>query len=40
MTRLLPVGVSAIEGEVKKGESVKILNHDSKRIGLGLTQYA
>jgi len=40
VTSLLPVGVIAIEGEFKKGDIVKILDHDGKGIGLGLAQYA
>ncbi len=39
VTSLLPVGVIAIEGEFKKGDIVKILDYNSKGIGLGVAQY-
>ena len=36
---LLPVGISRIEGEFKKGDLITIYNENGKQIGLGIAQY-
>ena len=36
---LLPVGITKIEGDFKKGDIVRIRNEQDKDIGFGLTQY-
>jgi glutamate 5-kinase len=40
VTSLLPIGIIAIEGEFKKGDIVKIVDHGGEGIGLGVAQYA
>lgn len=36
---LLPVGITRIEGEFKKGDLITIYNETGKHIGLGIAQY-
>lgn len=36
---LLPVGVTRIEGEFKKGDIIRILDENGREIGLGQTKY-
>lgn len=36
---LLPVGVTKIEGNFKKGDTIEIRTEDGKRVGFGVTQY-
>ena len=36
---LLPVGVTKIEGEFKKGDTIEIRNESGKKIGFGVAQY-
>ncbi len=36
---LLPVGITKIEGDFKKGDIVRIRNEQDKNIGFGLAQY-
>ena len=38
-TSLLPVGITRIEGEFKKGDILKILDENDLYIGLGISQY-
>lgn len=37
---LLPVGVTAVEGEFEKGDVIRIRGENGKDIGLGLAQYS
>jgi glutamate 5-kinase len=36
---LLPVGVTKVEGNFKKGDAIEIRSDDGSRIGFGITQY-
>lgn len=37
---LLPVGVSRVEGNFRRGEAVALMNPDGQQIGTGLTNYS
>jgi len=37
---LLPVGVTAIDGNFERGDAVRILNEEGREIGRGLAEYA
>lgn len=37
---LLPVGVSAVQGEFERGDTVRVINMNEKMIGLGLSNYS
>ena len=38
-TSLLPVGITAISGEFKKGDVIRIIDDQGKEIGLGMAKY-
>ena len=39
-TSLLPVGITNLEGNFKKGDIIRLLNEEGEQVGLGIAEYS